>query len=266
MSLPGAWAEAAYDTAALLEIDRGNPRSGILLHPLASCSCANWSDARSSGPFLASLPFLTERSKMARMLPGMPRPIEFDRAEVLDQAIEVFRQRGYQGASIQELVDRMGIQRGSLYGAFGDKHRLFLAALDRYEEVFHAAILGRLEQANRRGGCRQAIRCVFQDVARSCSSHEGRKGCLMTNSAVELGARDRDTRARVAANLSRLEDAFCRALRTAQADGELSPEPDARALGRFLTSSLQGLRVMAKARPEPALLRDVVRMTLTVLD
>ena len=196
----------------------------------------------------------------------MARPREFDRAQVLDQAIEVFWQRGYEATSIQDLVDRMGIHRGSLYCAFGDKHGLFLAALDRYEEVFHSSILERLAESSLRGRARQAIRHVFDDIVRSCAGHAGRKGCLMTNSAVELAARDRDTAMRVSANLSRLEEALCTAVRTAQADGELSRKHDARALARFLASSLQGLRVMGMSCPDRLVLRDVARVTLSVLD
>ena len=180
----------------------------------------------------------------------MARPREFDRAQVLDQAIEVFWQRGYEATSIQDLVDRMGIHRGSLYCAFGDKHGLFLAALDRYEEVFHSKILERLADGSLRGRARQAIREVFDDIVRSCAGGGGRKGCLMTNSAVELAARDRDTAARVGANLSRLEKALSTAVRTAQADGQLSSQHDA----------------MGMSCPNRAALRDVARVTLSVLD
>jgi TetR/AcrR family transcriptional repressor of nem operon len=193
----------------------------------------------------------------------MPRPREFDREEVLDQAIEVFWQRGYEAASIQDLVDHMGIQRGSLYGAFGDKHGLFLAALDRYEEVFYSRVLAKLETS---GSPRAAIQRVFEDVARECACEDGRKGCLMTNTAVELSTHDDETAERVAANFSRLENGFFQALVAARAKGEIGEEPGARALSRFLTNSFQGLRVMGKACPDRALLRDVVRVTLSALN
>ena len=193
----------------------------------------------------------------------MARPREFDRDDVLDQAIEVFWQHGYEGTSVQDLVDSMGINRGSLYGAFGDKHGLFLAVLHRYEETFHSTISERLAEG---GSPMQAIRRVFEDVVRECSCDEGRKGCLMTNSAVELAAHDRDTAALVARNFTRLEEAFVKVLRHAQSDGELGKKQNPRALGRFLTSSLQGLRVMGKACPDRVLLRDVVRVTLSVLE
>ncbi len=219
------------------------------------------------GRFVAGRQFLTDRSKTATMGSSvMARPREFDREQVLDQAIEVFWQHGYEGTSIQHLVDRMGIHRGSLYCAFGDKHGLFLAALDRYEEVFHSRILERLAEGGHRGKARRAIRRVFEDIVGSCAGSAGRRGCLMTNSAVELAAHDRDTAARVIANLSRLEEALCTALRTAQAEGELARKHDARALARFLASSLQGLRVMGISCPDRTVLRDVARVTLSVLD
>jgi TetR/AcrR family transcriptional repressor of nem operon len=196
----------------------------------------------------------------------MARPREFDRARVLDRAIEIFWQHGYEATSIQDLVDGMGIHRGSLYCAFGDKHGLFLAALDRYEEVFHSKILEQLAGGSRRGRGRRAIREVFDEMVRSCAGRAGRKGCLMTNSAVELAARDRETAARVRAYTSRLEEALCRAVQTAQADGEVSSRYGARPLARFLANSLQGLRVMGMFSDDPSVLRDAARVTLSVLD
>ena len=70
----------------------------------------------------------------------MPRSREFDRDVVLDRAMRVFWTRGYEAASIQRLVARMGIQRGSVYATFGDKRALFFAALDRYDRVATARL------------------------------------------------------------------------------------------------------------------------------
>jgi TetR/AcrR family transcriptional repressor of nem operon len=196
----------------------------------------------------------------------MPRPREFDRTQALDQAIEVFWQRGYEATSIQDLVEHMGIHRGSLYCAFGDKHGLFLAALDRYEEVFHSKIVNRLAEGSLRGGAKEAIRQVFDDVVRSCAGRSGRKGCLMTNSAVELATRDEDTAARVSANLLRLEEALLAAVQMTQSGGECAKKHDARTLARFLLTNLQGLRVMGMAAHDRTALSDVARVTLSVLD
>ena len=193
----------------------------------------------------------------------MARPKEFEREEVLDRAIEVFWDRGYEAASIQDLVDQMGINRGSLYDTFGDKHHLFLEALDRYEEVFHAEILEMLTEA---GSPRKAIERVFDSVTRQCACDSGRRGCLLTNAAVELSGHDSDTSDRIRANFTRLETAFHQACKASIEKGEIRTRHDPRALARFLTSSLQGLRVMSKARPSRAHLRDITQVALSVLD
>ncbi len=193
----------------------------------------------------------------------MARPKAFDRQEVLDQAIEVFWDRGYEAASIQDLVEHMGINRGSLYDTFGDKHRLFLEALDRYEEAFHAKLFDILSQA---GSPRKAIERVFESVVQQCACDSGRRGCLLTNTAVELSGHDNDTADRVRANFTRLESAFFRACQASQKRNEIGGRHDPRALARFLTSSLQGLRVLSKAGPSRAHLRDIVRVIVSTLD
>lgn len=193
----------------------------------------------------------------------MARPKEFDRAEVLDRAIEVFWNRGYEGTSIQDLVDTMGINRGSLYDTFGDKHRLFLEALDRYEETFHTRILAELDDLRRP---RRAIERVFDAVIRECACESGRRGCFLTNSAIELSGHDRDTADRVQANFERMETAFERALAVARDTGDVGCRHEPRALARFLTSSLQGLRVMSKAGASRSVLHDIAKVTLSTLD
>ncbi|HJS75619.1 MAG TPA: TetR/AcrR family transcriptional regulator, partial [Vicinamibacteria bacterium] len=131
----------------------------------------------------------------------MGRPREFDRDEALDRAVQVFWSRGFERTSVEDLTDSMGIQRGSLYAAFGDKHQLFLAALDRYEERFYRDTLRFLEE----GSPREGIRRVFQQVVSDCACGGGAKGCFITNTAVALAEDDPETAARVWGNLLRLE-------------------------------------------------------------
>lgn len=151
----------------------------------------------------------------------------------------------------------MGIQRGSLYAAFGDKHRLFLEALDRYEESFYRDTLRFLEE----GPAREGIRRVFEQVVSDCACGSGTKGCFITNTAVALAEDDPDTATRVRANLRRLEDAFASALARTEASAFGSP----RALARFLTASLQGLRVLSRCGVDVDVLHDAVDVTLSVL-
>src|SRR6266852_2659468 len=137
--------------------------------------------------------FLTDRSATAIRW-GVARPKEFERDVVLDRAMQVFWSRGYEATSIQHLVGRMGIQRGSLYDTFGDKRRLFFAAVDRYDQVVTAKLLAALEEP---ASGKDAIRKFFR-LKLKLSVEPGRpRGCLVTNSAAELASRDRSPATRV---------------------------------------------------------------------
>lgn len=192
----------------------------------------------------------------------MPRPPEFEREVVLDRAMRAFWSRGYEATSIQHLVERTGIQRGSLYGAFGDKRALFLAAMEHYDRVMTAKLLATLDEP---GSGLGAIRRFFRLKVDAAQERSRPRGCLVTNSATELASRDRRTASRIGATLGRIEAAFHRAVIRGQQAGEIDPERDARALARFLTSSAQGLSVMAKASPERAPLEDIVKVTMEVV-
>jgi TetR/AcrR family transcriptional repressor of nem operon len=193
----------------------------------------------------------------------VPRPREFEREVVLDRAMRAFWSRGYEATSIRHLVERTGLQRGSLYGAFGDKRGLFFAAIEHYDRVMTARLLATLDGP---GSGVAAIRRFFR-LKVALAQERGRpRGCLVTNSAAELASRDRGTASRIGTTLGRIEAAFHRAVVRAQAAGEIDPARDARALARFLTSSAQGLSVMARAAPDRAALEDVVKVTLEVVD
>jgi TetR/AcrR family transcriptional repressor of nem operon len=193
----------------------------------------------------------------------MPRPREFDRDVVLDRAMRVFWTWGYEAASVQRLMTRMGIQRGSLYATFGDKRGLFFAALDRYDRVATARLLAALESP---GSGKMAIRDFFRLKVELAMEPGRPRGCLVTNSATELASRDRGTATKVGAVLAKLEAGFHRAVERAQKAGEIDGARNARALARFLTSSAQGLSVMAKTFPERVILEDIVTVTLAALD
>ncbi|HXV60574.1 MAG TPA: TetR/AcrR family transcriptional regulator [Vicinamibacteria bacterium] len=192
----------------------------------------------------------------------MSRPREFDRDEALERAMEAFWTKGYGGTSVQDLVDSMGIQRGSLYAAFGDKRQLFLEALERYEERFYLKMLAFLKSGNSREG----IRRVFEQVLEDCACGSGVKGCLITNTAVALAEEDVDVRERVRRNLARVESAFQQSLLDARRRGQLPARFEPLAIARFLTNGLQGLRVLAKCSVDYDVLKDAVDITLSILE
>ena len=193
----------------------------------------------------------------------MARHKEFDRDEALHKAMEVFWSRGYEGASIQDLVQHMGINRQSIYDTFGDKHALYLQALDRYREVEGRKVLELLE---RPGSVKRNLRQLFEGVVEKALCDRQRRGCFMGNAASELAGRCKDTAARTGSNMTATEEAFYRTLLRGKKEGELEHVRAPRAVARFLCSSLQGLVLTAKATRDRKTLDDVVKVTLSILD
>ncbi|WP_052549878.1 TetR/AcrR family transcriptional regulator [Enhygromyxa salina] len=192
----------------------------------------------------------------------MPRAKAFDPDIVLDRAIELFWRRGYEGASMAKLLECMGISRQSLYDTFGDKHRLFLAAIDRYcinlRSEFERIVS---TQASGTAG----IRAGFDWVRSEVVEHPEHRSCLMANSALELGQRDPELRARVAEHLLEIEEVFFTALERDNVTGEINGKRDNRALARFLTNSMHGLGVLSRGGASQLAVRDTIETTLSVL-
>jgi TetR/AcrR family transcriptional repressor of nem operon len=177
--------------------------------------------------------------------------------------MEVFWSRGYGSASIQDLLKHMGINRQSLYDTFGDKHALYLQALDRYSEVEGRRIFELLEQP---GSVKKSLRQLFEGVLEGSLCKGQRRGCFMGNAMSELAGRCKETAIRTCTNMAATEGAFYRALLRGKKEGELKGVRDPRAVARFLYSSLQGLVLMAKATQDRKALEDVVKVTLSVVD
>jgi TetR/AcrR family transcriptional repressor of nem operon len=185
----------------------------------------------------------------------------FDREAVLDKAMQVFWRQGYEATSLPDLTAAMGIGRQSLYDTFGDKHALYLAALDRYRRVGGGPLLALLE---RPGPVLPALRDLFAGIVDGACDGD-RRGCFMVNATGELAGRDPETTQRAEANFAAMEEAFRGAITRAQAQGEILPDRDPHALARFLFATIQGLKVTAKAANDRAVLEDVVEVTLAAL-
>lgn len=189
----------------------------------------------------------------------MARPKEFDPDEALDRAVELFWCKGYEATSIQDLVEALGINRSSLYGTFGDKHALYLAAIDRYCEDVVAPAVAELDHASKPLA---AIRNLFLSLPARATRRRDRRGCLLCNAAVERAPVDAEVRAEVMGGLGRLGTAFRRALVRARDAGEIASSVDAAALADYLLSSYVGLIVLAKAGRKPAQLKRTARLVL----
>ncbi len=190
----------------------------------------------------------------------MPRTKDFEPQEALDAAMYLFWRKGYEAAAMRELLDAMSIGRGSFYGTFGDKHALFLAALDRFREVRTSWIEEVLEESGL-----EAIEEVFRRSVDGLVESEMRRGCLLANSAVELAPHDPEVAGRISRYIGRSEDVFESALTRAREAGEISADSDLKALARFLVNTLHGLRVLARAGSDREVLDDAVSVALGVL-
>ena len=189
----------------------------------------------------------------------MARTKEFDPDVALRAAMDLFWRKGYEATSMQDLVDHLGIGRGSIYATFGSKHELYLLALDRYAEDFDGRAL---DQFSRPGPVLPAVRQFVEDFLADALTET--RGCLITNSAVEC-SRDRPVARRVESNWDGLETAIAGALARARKQGELAEDKDPRVLARFMVTFVQGLRVLAKV-PDERRMRDAVGQALSLLD
>jgi TetR/AcrR family transcriptional regulator, transcriptional repressor for nem operon len=192
----------------------------------------------------------------------MSRTKEFDEAEVLDQALELFRARGFQHTSFADLTQELGVSRQSLYDTYGDKQTLFHAALKRYLD--RAIDYMRRHLADP-APVRKVLGALFEGlIANNCSKSS--PGCLMVNSMVELAPHDAAIRALAQAHAREVEGLFASRLSAAQRKGEIGKAKDPVALGRFLYHTLLGLSVASRALGERETLRDSARLALQVLD
>ncbi len=193
----------------------------------------------------------------------MARPREFETLDALEHAMRVFWAKGYQATSLRDLTGAMGLSKSSLYETFGSKHALFVAAIDYFIDT----TIGRAEAGlDGAASAPAAIAELFDDVIDAAVARDDRRGCFICNCAVEVSPHDSEAAARVRAGLDRLERALQRAVDRGQKAGDIRAEHDPGALARYLTSSLNGLRVVAKANPDRAALEDVARIVLAALD
>jgi TetR/AcrR family transcriptional regulator, transcriptional repressor for nem operon len=193
----------------------------------------------------------------------MARPREFDEVTALEAAIECFWQRGYEATSVRDLAERMGISAPSLYSVYGNKHDLFVRALERYLDHSTRARIRRLEDSL---PPKQAIRRFIDEIIERSVNDRERRGCFLINSALEVAPHDGELGALIADRLAEIEAFFCRSIKAAQAEGTVPRERNAQDLARLLLGILLGIRVLARSKPERALLEGVARPALALLD
>ncbi|UEM16548.1 TetR/AcrR family transcriptional regulator [Bradyrhizobium barranii subsp. barranii] len=193
---------------------------------------------------------------------GMGRPREFDAETALDQAMEVFWRHGYEGATIAQLTEAMGINPPSLYACFGNKEGLLKAALDRYTKLRGVW----MDEVVAAPTARDVAERMLMGIADKQTDPANPPGCLLVQGGIACGSGSENVpfelAARRAQNEDQLRDRFVRA----KAEGDLKPGSDPAALARYVSAVSVGMGVMASSGSDLEALRQVASVAVQAVE
>jgi len=193
----------------------------------------------------------------------MARTREFDEDKALEAAMELFWEKGYEATSLSDLTSKMGIQRPSIYSAFGDKKELFEAALRRYMMSHVSDVRTRLQNPT---SVKEAFSAFFSSVVAEEYAGGPSRGCFCINTMVELAPHDEKFEVLTREHQMYLSIIFQETIERGIRSGELNRNIQAKALAQALIVSLIGLTVILKARPAQSFIDQAVTATLSLLD
>jgi AcrR family transcriptional regulator len=199
-----------------------------------------------------------KRNKSSRRL-GRPRSFDIDRA--LDRALQVFWRKGYEGASLSDLTKAVGVNRPSLYAAFGDKEALFRKALDRYLEGPAAYTQEALKESTARAVVERLLRGAADLNSAPCNPG----GCLMVRGALASSEAADSVRQALTARRAAGEAALSRRLQRAKSEGDLPANVNPADLARYVATIIYGMAVLAAGGASRDKLERVIEMTLRTL-
>lgn len=188
------------------------------------------------------------------------RPREFDKEQVLDKALHVFWERGYEGTSLSDLTEAMGINRPSLYAAFGNKEELFRLALDRYAEKGPGAVH---REALAEPTAKAVVERLLKSTADGLTDPANPPGCLAVQGALSCGDAAESIKKELCQRRAQAEQALRERFERAKAEGDLRPGssgPDS--LARYVMAVMQGMAVQAASGASRADLHAVADMAI----
>lgn len=193
----------------------------------------------------------------------MPWEKAYNETEVLERAMHAFWARGYEATSMSDLVQVMGINRGSIYTAFDGKHELFMQVLRHYDKVHRKKYLERISE---QFSARESILAAFEDVAEGMNQKTKPGGCLLVNTALELSPHDPDVRKLVDACFLEMENFFYTRIEIAKDDGDVRQMVDSRETAQALLGLFLGLRVLTRSLPQQGAIHGVIAKAKTLLE
>jgi TetR/AcrR family transcriptional regulator, transcriptional repressor for nem operon len=191
----------------------------------------------------------------------MARTKEFDPDEALRKAVQVFWTKGYERASLDDLMNAMGIARQSLYDTFGDKRKLYLRALKRYRDDSLAATRAHFPEDQ---SVKDGLRNLLVGISEETKSQLER-GCLLLSANMERESSDEAIAGFLLDNQKSVEAIFREAIERAQKSGEISRRKDASDLARFFVATIQGMRATGRVQPKRKALKAIAETALAVL-
>lgn len=189
---------------------------------------------------------------------AMGRPRAFCTDKALDRALEVFWRKGYEGASLTDLTTAMGINRPSLYAAFGNKEELFRKALGRYLTEKATYLRVALEAPDARGVAERLLLGAADMLTDPCHP----VGCLAVQGALTCGDEAESIKRELVDIRADYETKLCQRLERAQQEGDLTADADTADLARFITTVIQGMSVQAASGATQEQLRRVAENAL----
>lgn len=191
------------------------------------------------------------------------RTKEFDETEILKKAIDIFWEKGYNATSLHDLIEGLGIGRSSIYHAFGDKHNLYVRALELYQQEGTNRIINTL---NSSASVKEAVRKMCQLTTLNLLNECRQNGCFKVNSEVEVAPHDELVNKMLCEDDKIIEEALYKAIKKDQAAGKIKAEKDPRALANFVCNTITGIRVYVKIRKDQQFFDNIVNTALTVFD
>ncbi|MBJ8083416.1 TetR/AcrR family transcriptional regulator [Bacillus wiedmannii] len=192
----------------------------------------------------------------------MARLREFDEEKALDAAMQLFWEKGYAATSLSDLTAKMEIQKPSLYSAFGDKEGLFEAALRRYTNLHAANIRTKLQNEQ---SVKEAIRTFFENIVEEEYKKEFSKGCFCINTMVELAPHNEKFEVLTREHQMYLAVIFQELITKGIRSGELQNDLNAKAVAQTLVTSLIGLTVLMKSRPERSVIDNSISIIVSLV-
>jgi TetR/AcrR family transcriptional repressor of nem operon len=193
----------------------------------------------------------------------MARLKAFDEDRALDQAVDCFWSRGYEGTSVRDLAGSMGIGGASLYNTYGGKRALFVRSLERYANRSMRERIARLE-ADRQP--KEAILAFLAEIIDRSVTDPDRRGCLLVNSALDVAPHDAEIGKAVGDYLGEIRAFFHRNIEAARKLGQVSKRIDAESVSAHLLGVVLGIRVLARTGAKRKLLESVAQPALDLFD